>query len=110
MYFISGSIMKLRPININIDYYLMESNAVEPGKLHRRFDGTYGLHLHGPRHANSQQEAGGFVCLMLPFTANTVKTSNPTTKKLNSVALVRKRTIPTERPSLVGELSANFCG
>jgi hypothetical protein len=24
--------------------------------------------------------------------------------------LVRKRTIPTERPLLVGEVSANFCG
>jgi hypothetical protein len=28
----------------------------------------------------------------------------------NSVVLVRKRTIPTERPPLVGEVSANFCG
>jgi hypothetical protein len=27
-----------------------------------------------------------------------------------SVALVRKRTIPTERPPLVGEVSANLCG
>jgi len=26
-----------------------------------------------------------------------------------SVALVRKRTIPTERPPPVGEVSANFC-
>jgi hypothetical protein len=30
--------------------------------------------------------------------------------KLNSVALVRKRTIPTERPPLVGDVSANLCG
>ena len=30
--------------------------------------------------------------------------------KLNSVALVHKRTIPTERPPPVGEVSANFCG
>jgi hypothetical protein len=30
--------------------------------------------------------------------------------KLNSLALVRKRTILTERPPLVGEVSANFCG
>jgi hypothetical protein len=30
--------------------------------------------------------------------------------KLNSVALVRERTMPTERPPLVGEVSANFCG
>jgi hypothetical protein len=28
----------------------------------------------------------------------------------NSVALVRERTIPTERPPLVGEISVNFCG
>jgi hypothetical protein len=31
-------------------------------------------------------------------------------QKPNSVALVRKRTIPTERSSLVGEVSANFSG
>jgi hypothetical protein len=31
-------------------------------------------------------------------------------KKLNSVALVRERTIPAERPPLVSEVSANFCG
>jgi hypothetical protein len=30
--------------------------------------------------------------------------------KLNSAALVRERTIPIERPPLVGEVSANFCG
>ena len=28
----------------------------------------------------------------------------------NSMALVRERTIPTERPPPVGEVSANFCG
>jgi hypothetical protein len=26
------------------------------------------------------------------------------------VAVVRKQTIPTERPTLVGEVSANLCG
>jgi hypothetical protein len=31
-------------------------------------------------------------------------------KDINSGALVRQRTIPTERPPLVGELSANFSG
>jgi hypothetical protein len=31
-------------------------------------------------------------------------------KLTNSVALVRERTIPTERPLLVSEVSANFCG
>ena len=31
-------------------------------------------------------------------------------EKKNSVALVRERTIPTERPPPVGEFSANFCG
>jgi hypothetical protein len=33
-----------------------------------------------------------------------------TKSKLISVALVRKRTIPTEQPPLVGEVSVNFCG
>jgi hypothetical protein len=31
-------------------------------------------------------------------------------KKLNSVAVDRKRTIPTERPPLAGEVSAKICG
>jgi hypothetical protein len=30
-------------------------------------------------------------------------------KKLNSLALVRERTIPTERPPLVSEVNANSC-
>ena len=33
-----------------------------------------------------------------------------TKTKLKSVALVRERTIPIERPPPVGEISANFCG
>jgi hypothetical protein len=28
----------------------------------------------------------------------------------NSMVLVRERTIPTERPPVVGEVIANFCG
>jgi hypothetical protein len=31
-------------------------------------------------------------------------------KNLNSLALVRKRTLPTERPPRVGEVNDNFCG
>jgi hypothetical protein len=31
-------------------------------------------------------------------------------QQTNSVALVRERTIPTERPLLVGGVSTNFCG
>jgi hypothetical protein len=31
-------------------------------------------------------------------------------KKLNTVALVRERTLPTERQPHVGEVSANACG
>ena len=30
--------------------------------------------------------------------------------RFNSVALVRERTIPTERPPPLGEVSANLCG
>jgi hypothetical protein len=33
-----------------------------------------------------------------------------TSRQTNSGALVRKRTIPTERPLLVGEVSAHFSG
>jgi hypothetical protein len=35
--------------------------------------------------------------------------SHKTKNKLRGV-LVRKQTIPTERPPLLGEVSANFCG
>jgi len=35
---------------------------------------------------------------------------NPVHVHTHSVALVRERTIPTERPPPVGEVSANFCG
>jgi hypothetical protein len=31
-------------------------------------------------------------------------------KKINSMVWVRERTIPTERPPLVGEVIPNFCG
>jgi hypothetical protein len=34
----------------------------------------------------------------------------PVHTQTNSVVLVRKRTIPTERPPHVGEVSDNFCG
>jgi hypothetical protein len=37
-------------------------------------------------------------------------TYNIHTNKTNSGASVRQRTIPTERPPLVGEVSANFSG
>jgi hypothetical protein len=36
--------------------------------------------------------------------------ANTDSRAKNSVALVRKRSIPTERPSHVGEVDANFCG
>ena len=46
---------------------------------------------------------GSETCILLT-TSETAKT------KLNSVALVRERTITTERPPPVGEVSANFWG
>jgi hypothetical protein len=39
------------------------------------------------------------------FIVTVMKTSN---QMINSEVLVRKRTIPTERPQSVGEVSANF--
>jgi len=38
-----------------------------------------------------------------------IEMKNMKHKKKNSVALVRERTIPTERPPPVGEVSVNFC-
>jgi hypothetical protein len=38
------------------------------------------------------------------------ETEGKKTQTKNSVAWVRERTIPTERPPLVREVSANFCG
>jgi hypothetical protein len=35
---------------------------------------------------------------------------NANKQQTNSVALVREGTVPTERPQLFGEVSANFCG
>ena len=54
--------------------------------------------------------------LSLPITPTIRKETNnvddqlDATIKKNSVALVRERTIPTERPPQVGEVSANFWG
>ena len=42
--------------------------------------------------------------------AESIITVIPSVTCKNSVALVRERTIPTEQPPLVGEVSANFCG
>jgi hypothetical protein len=44
------------------------------------------------------------ICISMCFYIITVN------DKLNSVVWVRERTIPTERPPLVGEVSASFCG
>jgi hypothetical protein len=56
--------------------------------------------------------------LVLPATsANELPSSHVTSllflfiaRHINFVALVRGRTIPTERTPIVGEVSANFCG
>jgi hypothetical protein len=44
----------------------------------------------------------------LPLDRANYKHWTKTENTQNSVALVPKRTIPTERPQLVGEVSANF--
>jgi hypothetical protein len=44
------------------------------------------------------------------FSAPIGRIINTTTINKYSVARVRERTIPTERPPLVGEVSAKFCG
>jgi hypothetical protein len=46
--------------------------------------------------------------LRFTYTRNILILLNKLKTKLNSVVLVRKRTIPTERPQPVGEVSVNF--
>jgi hypothetical protein len=50
------------------------------------------------------------VIFILCLQRGTLVTADLKNKKKISMALVRKRTIPTERPPLVGEVSANFSG
>jgi hypothetical protein len=41
---------------------------------------------------------------------NSIQISNNNNNNNNSMALVCEGNLPTERPPLVGEFSANFCG
>jgi hypothetical protein len=63
------------------------------------------LDFTGTRTTNTQSPTGTSPCMDYA-TAALLPGGIPA----NSVALVRERTIPTERPPLVGEVSANFCG
>jgi hypothetical protein len=56
------------------------------------------VRLTAHKHTNSQKMATTVIFRFLKLR-----------KKLNSVDLVRERTVPTERPSLVDEIRANFC-
>jgi hypothetical protein len=62
--------------------------------------------------SRSQNPPVTFVsCGVVAVTFNLmIQIINKKTKKKNSGALVRRQTIPTERPPLIGEVSANFCG
>jgi hypothetical protein len=60
-----------------------------------------------PLHHHVQIDASGhqiFSMNIAPYFPGGITITN------NSVALVSKRTVSIERPPLVGELSANFCG
>jgi hypothetical protein len=50
-------------------------------------------------------------CCHVSYAENTEDSGSRTNGlKLNSVAWVRERTVSTERPPLIGEVSVNFCG
>jgi hypothetical protein len=65
---------------------------------------THSLTLTGQHTWASESHQVSHNIFHFPFLLHKLKT------KLNSVALVRERTIPTERQPLVGEDSANVCG
>jgi hypothetical protein len=61
--------------------------------------------------ASVQMGAGTKQAILLSEIVHTYSMTNgPWEYELNSVPLDRKRTIPTERPPLAGEVSANFSG
>jgi hypothetical protein len=65
---------------------------------------THKLTVFGPQNLDS------LGCVFRLITDAIYNFSHCINYKLNSVAIVRKRTIPAERPPLVGEVSANLCG
>jgi hypothetical protein len=52
----------------------------------------------------------GFASLLFSYVFHHCVLNVQTKLKLSSVALVRERNMSTERPPLVGKVSANFCG
>jgi hypothetical protein len=85
------------------EYFLLECIAVEFGRRPTTFQ-AYNFHPQGGsviqerKQKKRRRQADLKSIMYVSFR-----------QKLNSVALVRKRTIPTELPPLVGEVSANFC-
>jgi hypothetical protein len=103
-----------------------------PLSFNRRFGGTYRHHLQGRRNRfskpASKQVESWFAepisstlkmeAISSLFKTTAVKTSNPALSlfykslqsliKKNSLALVRERNMPTERPPLVGEVVPTF--
>jgi hypothetical protein len=82
------------------------STTYSPVKFHWCFGGTYCFLLHDWRESQAcnQIVSGGKNIGEVP-----VFPKRQTKKKLNSVTLLCERSAPTERPPLVGEVSANFC-
>jgi len=74
------------------------------GRLHRYLLLVFPSHY---RSALKYPTISAVTCFSAQFTIGAVCRVNVI---LNSVALVRTRTIPTERPPPVGEVTANFCG
>jgi hypothetical protein len=72
---------------------------IRPG-TRRHIKGRKNQHIH-PRYVSTKT----YRCIALPQLLDWWQH-----QLTNSVALARERTIPTERPPLVGEVSANFCG
>jgi hypothetical protein len=69
------------------------------------------VQLHAPATLTSRKESEYLLYIKLQASQGlSGGYSEDTTNKTNSVALVRKRTIPTERPPFVGEVSVNFNG
>jgi hypothetical protein len=105
---------------VNLDVVFWDIASCSP-YVKRRFGGTYHLNFQGRNSAEKEasvQSAKHWFFVLSSFNpeeegdkyVRNVGSLMDYTTLTNSVAWVREQTISTERPPLVSEVSANFCG
>jgi hypothetical protein len=109
-----------RPCNCsnNATRYVGPSSALRPETsqpsleprylLKHTFPSAWGVNMRWGAHDSDHEDTYNMIYLKYYFWQT--EENHKKKLKLNSMVWVRERTIPTERPLLVGEVSVNFCG